>query len=83
MTYDWIPVSERYPEINERVLVAVKGIDEPAVGWFQVEEYDDNEGGNFYYWTIEHEMSQWTEQLENVTDWLPMPKMPNKEDSHD
>ena len=75
MTYDWIPVTEKRPNFHECVLVAVRGLFKPALGWL------GDEDGGYPYWIVEYNLSQWTEELERVTHWLPMPKMPGKEEA--
>ena len=50
MVRDWIPVTDRYPEIGKEVFVAVKGCDKPCFGTYLVENEDGE--GNFYYWKV-------------------------------
>lgn len=88
MTYDWIPVTDRYPEIGKEVFVAVKGCDKPCFGTYLVENEDGE--GDFYYWKVVKdgwESTMWALSMgepkwyhDVVTHWMPMIKMPDKED---
>lgn len=65
---EWIPVTERLPDPDVRVLVSVKGYDESCIGWCSYDEDD-------VYWTTEYRLSQ--RRMEPVTHWMkkPMPFM--------
>lgn len=69
----WIPVTERLPEANERVIACVKTIEGldvwDAVRW------------NGKEWEVEIEScyDYWTRIDEPVTHWMPLPEPPKEE----
>lgn len=69
----WIPVEERRPEYNARVLVidvyAGDG-DEFIAIWTREEDPDDPDG---CCWIDER---GWWHALDEVTHWMPLPKVP-------
>ena len=69
----WIPVEERRPEYNARVLVidvyAGEG-DEPIAIWTREEYPDDPEDG---CWIDER---GWWHAFDEVTHWMPLPDRP-------
>lgn len=84
----WIPVKERLPEINCRVLVAEKPYCKNTVSWLEtacfspnleIVDHFDFEGENrpgFY----EYDSEAGYYEITNVTHWMPLPKPPKPED---
>ena len=67
---EWVPVSERMPEVDELVLFRQEYTPNPILhlgSWW----------GN--YWWSENDR----EEVENITHWLPIPMMPTKEEDND
>lgn len=62
----WIPISEKFPENNEEVLLSFENLETTAVGRYE----EDEEGGTFYMYDgvacLEYELF--------VNAWMPMPK---------
>ena len=67
---EWIPVTERLPKPNVKVLVSVKGYKESCIGWYSYDE-------DFGYWTTEYRLSERT--MEPVTHWMEKPEMVKEE----
>ena len=67
----WIPVTEKLPKPDVKVLVSIKGRNESCVGWYSYEE-DDETGELFGYWTTEYELAE--RSLEPVTHWMEKPE---------
>lgn len=67
---DWIPVTERLPSVEDKVIVAIRDesgdtrYDYTNTGWYS---------GNGYKWVVEDEYCSW------VTHWMPLPEPPKEE----
>ncbi len=66
----WIPVTERLPKSDTKVLVSVKGRDEALIGWYDADWED---------WVVEENLSE--RKLLPVTHWQEKPK-PAKENNY-
>lgn len=68
MNGEWIPVTERLPELLERVLVVNAGVGYVEVGFRHVT-------GKYHHW----DGDDW-EELHTPTHWMPLPEPPRCED---
>lgn len=76
----WIPVSERLPDIGERVLVAWKSFEgEPRVGErCRLIPYEGAREFFWQYWNSQHGLLL----QEAVTHWMPLPEAPRSHGGH-
>ena len=71
----WIPVEERRPEYNVRVLVIDVYAGDGVAIWTREEYPDDPEDG---CWIDER---GWWHAFDEVTHWMPLPEPPEEERS--
>lgn len=67
----WIPVSERLPEFEEKVLIRYSGV---ALEAIRVDEFDDDAQEDFAWWSDPYD-GEWLNFCE-VTHWMPLPEAP-------
>lgn len=67
---DWIPVSERLPEVGDTVLAGARGFVEKATLTFDHSD-SDTHGPR---WQPEREGREWG--LDFYSHWMPLPKPP-------
>lgn len=65
---NWIPVAEKLPGSDDKVLVCCKGIDEATIGWYD-SGWDE--------WFAEYKLTQ--HRLAAITHWMPLPELPKGE----
>lgn len=63
----WIPISEKFPENNEEVLLSFENLETTAVGRYE----EDEEGGAFY---LSNDTITCSNHGMFVNAWMPLPK---------
>ena len=66
----WIPVTERLPEYGVRVLATDMYEGDDYTGIWTREEYKDDADGCW------HDDHGWWHAIDDVTHWMPLPKVP-------
>lgn len=68
--YQWVRVDERLPELNERVLVAERGINKIMICIMKRIPYDSSNPDNKEWdWSL-------TNHKDKVIAWMPIPQLP-------
>ena len=71
---EWIPVSERLPDVDEYILVSFENFSVPMIGRYTV---DDDDGGTF---RVGDEDDSFVQHDLYVNAWQPLPE-PYREES--